>query len=180
VSSALESAAQATRPALLMTYYNPLLSRGLERFAADASAAGVAGVIVPDLPPEEGEELHRRLREQGLGMSYLIAPTSSPERIEIACRASDLFIYVVSLMGTTGARSALSERVAPLLAEARRHTSLPLVVGFGISGPEQVEGLRGIADGFIVGSALVDRVGAAGANAAAAVEAFVTELREAC
>jgi len=144
-----------TQPMMLMGYLNPLLAYGLERFARDARAAGASGVIVPDLPPEEAGPLAEACAREGLALIFFIAPTSSPERIALVAERAQGFIYVVSVTGVTGARDTLPPELAAFIARVRAQTQTPLVLGFGISRPEQARQLNTLVDGFIVGSALV-------------------------
>jgi tryptophan synthase alpha chain len=147
-----------TAPLIFMSYYNPILSRGLERFAIDASEAGVDGLIVPDLPAEESDDLIEALDRVGIDTIFLVAPTTPEQRLRaIAARARG-FIYCVSLTGVTGARQALPTDLPEYLARVRSFTDLPLAVGFGVSRPEHVASLRGIADAAIVASAIIDRM----------------------
>lgn len=146
-------------PALFMGYVNPMLAYGLEQFTADAAAAGVDGLIVPDLPPEESAELETLCNEHGLALVYLLAPTSTPERIERVAKQSRGFIYLVSLTGVTGARNQLPSGLGDFVARVRSQTDTPLAVGFGIGDGEQARTVAEIADGVIVGSALVKRAG---------------------
>ncbi len=142
-------------PLLLMGYYNPLLRYGIERACADFAAAGGDGWIIPDMPPEESAQLHAAAAAHGLDLIMFVAPTTPDDRMaEIAARASG-FIYVVSLTGVTGARASLSTNLATVIERLRRLTDLPLVVGFGISSPAHVAEVAQIADGAIVGSALI-------------------------
>ncbi len=143
-------------PLLLMGYYNPILARGLEVFAAEAAAAGVDGLIVVDLPPEESAPLREACNLRGLDLVYLLAPTSTPERMEVVARQASGFIYCVSVTGVTGARAELPPDLVSFVAEVRQHTVLPLAVGFGISRREHVEAVGRIADAVVVGSALID------------------------
>jgi tryptophan synthase alpha chain len=143
-------------PLLFMTYYNPLLSMGLDRFAGEAAAAGLDGLVVADLPPEEADELLRALEPARVDPVFLVAPTSTEGRLRaVAARARGL-VYCVSLTGVTGARAALAETLPAYLGRVRRATDLPLAVGFGVSRPEHVAALRGHADAAIVASAIVD------------------------
>jgi tryptophan synthase alpha chain len=155
-------AAQVAAPLVLMGYYNPILSLGLDRFCDRAAAAGVAGLIVPDLPPEEADLLASAAAQRGIELIYLVAPTSPDARIArvsaAAGRTGNGFIYCVSLSGVTGARAALSEGLPDFLACVRAHTSLPLAVGFGISSPEHVARVGELADGAVVASALINAV----------------------
>jgi tryptophan synthase alpha chain len=142
-------------PIVLMSYYNPILQYGEAAFAADAVAAGVDGVIVPDLPPEEGQGLIKAARAAGLDTIFLLAPTSDPGRIRKVARVCRGFIYYVSLTGITGARLADPADVAGPIAAIREATDKPVAVGFGIATPEQARDVGRVADGVIVGSALV-------------------------
>jgi tryptophan synthase alpha chain len=143
-------------PLLFMTYFNPLLAMGLDRFAGAAAEAGLDGVIVPDLPPEESDELLRVLAPAGIDPIFLVAPTSTPERLAAVAARARGFVYCVSLTGVTGAREQVSATLPEYLARVRAVIDLPLAVGFGISRPEHVAALRGHADGAIVGSAIID------------------------
>ena len=150
--------AEAGAPVVLMTYVNPVLRYGVERFARDAAAAGVAGVIVPDLPVEESEPVAEPIRAAGLDAIFLVAPTSGEARIEAIGEASRGFVYCVSVTGVTGARDEIDPGVAGLLAQVRRHTAVPVAVGFGISRPHHIGALRGQADAAVVASALLARI----------------------
>ena len=142
-------------PLILMGYYNPILSYGLARFGRDAQAAGVDGVIVADLPPEESGPLIGECAPRGVHVIPLLAPTSTDSRIERACRVASGFVYCVSLAGVTGAREDLPPGVFPLLERVRRYTDLPLAVGFGISQREHVNAIGRHAQAAVVGSALI-------------------------
>ncbi|HID96540.1 MAG TPA: tryptophan synthase subunit alpha [Candidatus Latescibacteria bacterium] len=142
-------------PIALMTYYNPIFRVGISNFLQQAVDAGVDGIIVPDLPPEEGEELRRTAERIGIDTIFLLAPTSTAERIRLVAEASTGFIYCVSVTGVTGAREKLSGQVRELVARVRRHTNKPLGVGFGISTPDQAAEVARWADGVIVGSAII-------------------------
>jgi tryptophan synthase alpha chain len=142
-------------PLLLMSYVNPIFHFGYTRFAREAAAAGVDGVIVPDLPPEEAAELIEATTAHNLHTIFLIAPTSPQSRIRAIAAASKGFIYYVSLRGVTGARSSISGDLDTVLRMIRAETDLPIAVGFGISTPEQVRMVSRVADGVIVGSAIV-------------------------
>lgn len=145
-------------PLVLLTYYNPVYRYGLEKFTRDAARAGVDGVIIPDLPPEEGKELKTYAYRAGLDTIFLVAPTSTLERIKLIAQSSTGFIYYVSLTGVTGARDKLTVTVEPTLRKIRRFTKKPIAVGFGISKPHQVREIASFADGVIVGSAIVKRI----------------------
>lgn len=166
-------------PIVLMTYYNPVLRYGVRRFCMDSARSGADGIIVPDLPPEEAGELKSSTRRAGLDLIFLAAPTSPRERLKRIARASSGFIYYVSLTGVTGARSRLPAELAGGVRALRRMTRLPVCVGFGVSRPEQVKALARFADGVIVGSALLDRIGKGGGRAAARARDFVRGLRRA-
>ncbi len=144
-----------TQPMLLMGYLNPLLAYGLDRFARDARSAGAAGVIVPDLPPEEAGPLAQACAREGLALIFFLAPTSSPERIALVAERAQGFIYLVSVTGVTGVRDTLPPELQTFVARVRAQTQTPLVLGFGISRAEQARQLNELVDGFIVGSALV-------------------------
>lgn len=145
-------------PVVLMTYVNPVLAYDERRFAADAAGAGVAGVIVPDLPAEESEPLTGWLRSAGLDTVFLVAPTSPDSRIASIAERSSGFVYCVTVRGVTGARDVLAAGLDRLLARVRGATDLPVATGFGISRPEHLRELRGRADAAVVASALLDRV----------------------
>jgi tryptophan synthase alpha chain len=148
------------RPALLMSYLNPLLAYGRETLVRDASDAGICGLIVPDLPPEEADDWLEAARRYGIAMVFLVAPTSDDARIRYIAERSDGFLYAVSLAGTTGARPELDPQLPAYLHRIRRITDRPIAVGFGISEPRHIRALRGRADGAVVGSRLVQAIGA--------------------
>ena len=142
-------------PLVFMTYFNPVFSYGLEEFCSACASSGVSGLIIPDLPPEEGSELEAITQKQGLDLIYLLAPTSTEERIRLVAEKSRGFIYVVSLTGVTGARDKLSPGLGAFVARVRKVANQPLCIGFGISTPEQVRQIAQIADGVIVGSRII-------------------------
>ena len=167
-------------PLIPMGYYNPFLRYGIEAFAREAAAAGADGIIVPDLPMEESGPLRELLNEQGLYVIPLLAPTSPDERIERACADADGFIYCVSLTGVTGAREDLASGVERLVERIRRHSDLPLLVGFGVSSADHVEAIGRFADGAIVGSALMNAIDEAPRNSVIeVVRDFVAGLKRA-
>ena len=147
---------RADVPLVLFSYYNPILRMGLEKFARRAAAAGIDGVLVTDLPPEESAEFIQRMRGCGIDTVFLVTPTSSAQRIARIVKLSRGFVYVVARRGVTGARSKLPREVTKLLRRIRSATRLPLAVGFGIAAPSQVAKLSRHADGVVVGSALVE------------------------
>lgn len=173
-----DAAKRGAPPIVLFTYFNPVYQYGIERFAQDAAAAGAAGVIVPDIALEEGQELREALNARGLQMPLLVAPSTSRERAARIAKASTGFVYVVSRLGVTGTGSApdftpLRKQVAML----RELTGKPLAVGFGISKPEHVREVRGLVDGVIVGSAVIDAyAGFRGEDAARRAGAFAQTL----
>jgi tryptophan synthase alpha chain len=168
-------------PVVLFTYSNPLLNRGMDRFCRDAAAAGAAGLVVPDLPLEEGETLSAIAAGHGLDLVLLVAPTTPAERMARIHRASRGFTYLVSVTGVTGMRTSLESRVGPLVQQLKGLGATPVAVGFGISGPDQARQVRQWgADGAIVGSALVKAMAAAAAAGQPVGEAagrFCAELR---
>lgn len=165
-------------PLILMGYYNPIFQRGLDRFCADAARAGADGLIVPDLPPEEAEELRTACRARDLDLIFLLAPTSDDSRIRRVVELSSGFIYLVSLTGVTGARDRLPTELETFVQRVRSVTGLPLAVGFGIGNPEEAQRVARVADGVIVGSAIVRRAGES-ADPVTAVSKFVQSLRAA-
>jgi tryptophan synthase alpha chain len=177
---ATELAAHSQTPIVLMGYYNPILSRGLGRFCAEASAAGVAGLIVPDLPPEEAAPLVQAGERRGIELIYLVAPTSPAARLQrvaqAAARTGNGFLYCVSLSGVTGARAALPEHLEAFLGRVRAQTSLPLAVGFGVSQPDHIRRIGALADGAVVASALINAMDSA--PAATAIDAAVAVFKE--
>ncbi len=180
IAEGRSAVAERDATVLLMGYLNPFLRYGAERLAETLRGAGVAGVIVPDLPAEESAELDGALRPAGVARIDLYAPTTPDERLARLLPAARGFVYCVSLTGVTGARTGLSPDVAPFVARVRARTTLPVAVGFGISRPEHVRSLRGVADGVIVGSAAIDAVTRAPAGGAeAALRDLVRSLREA-
>ena len=181
VARALEAARAARKrtevPLLFMTYLNPILAFGLERFCRAASEAGVDGLIVPDLPPAESADLRRAADASQIDLVFFVAPTSSEPSIAAACRAATAFIYCIAVTGVTGARAELDPALLPLIETARRHTSLPIVVGFGISRREHLEALSGKADGVIVASALLDAIAQSPDDPTTRLKEFLTGLR---
>ena len=155
----LEVAKQLSRevntPLVFMTYFNPILSYGLKEFCTACTKCGVDGLIVPDLLPDEGSELETITQGQGLDLIYLLAPTSTQERIKLVAQRSRGFIYLVSVAGVTGARSSLPSNLDKFVAGVRKVTARPLCVGFGISTPEQASQVARLADGVIVGSRII-------------------------
>ncbi|MGI8609301.1 MAG: tryptophan synthase subunit alpha [Candidatus Dormibacteria bacterium] len=162
-------------PLILMGYINPILAYGLDRFCADAAAAGVDGLIVADLSMEEAEVIHQACRDAALDLILFIAPTSTEERMRTVARLATGFIYCISVTGVTGSRDSLPDEVDGMLERIRALTSTPLALGFGISRPEHLERLAGKVDAAIVGSALVDHI--TEEDPAGSAAAFVTQIR---
>ena len=164
-------------PILLMGYFNPMLQYGLEELARDSAAAGVDGYIVPDLPAEESDELLAACRRHGLDLVFLLAPTSTDERIAAVAERASGFVYCVSLTGVTGQRAALPD-LRDYLARVRARTDLPLAIGFGVSTPEHVRQVGEVADGAVVASALINFLDTVpDADQLVAAEQFVRGLR---
>jgi tryptophan synthase alpha chain len=168
-------------PLMLFTYYNPVLQMGLEKFARAASEAGVDGVLVTDLTPEESPDYRRILASRHLDTIFLGAPTSTDDRLTKIAAASSGFLYLISRTGVTGAKDALPDDLPALLRRARAVTQLPIGVGFGISLPGHVSVLGGLADAAVVGSALVSEIEQATSvnpNSKAAIDAAASALAE--
>jgi len=170
-----------TIPVILFTYSNPLLNRGPEAFFAEAAAAGASGLVIPDLPLEEAERLSPLAQAAGLDLVLLVAPTTPAERMARIAAASRGFTYLVSVTGVTGERTSLEGRVSSLVSDLKACCPIPVAVGFGISGPDQVTQVKSWgADGAIVGSALVKRIAATEPSSAAAQAGeFCRQLRSA-
>lgn len=161
-------------PIILMGYYNPIYSHGVDAFLADAVAAGVDGLIIVDLPPEEDDELCLPAAKAGLHFIRLATPTTDDERLPAVARNTSGFVYYVSITGITGAAEADAAAVAPEVARVRAATGLPVCVGFGVKTPARAAEIGAIADGVVVGTAIVERI--ARGDDAAAVLGFVGEL----
>jgi len=178
---AAELTAKTKTPLVVMGYYNPLMSYGAVRFCVDAAAAGVGALIVPDMPLEEADELEAACRANGMHLAYLLAPTSTEERVRIVTARASGFIYCIAVTGVTGVRAELSHDLAPFLKRVRARTSLPLVVGFGISKPAHIMALHGLADGVVVASALIDLIDTTPpAERADVVGAFIERMAASC
>ena len=150
---------QAT-PIVLMGYYNPIYSRGVDRFLAEAREAGIGGLIVVDLPPEEDSELCLPAQAAGLNFIRLATPTTDAARLPKVLQNTSGFVYYVSVTGITGAAAAQADEVAPEVARIKASTDLPVIVGFGITTPEAAQAIASVADGCVVGSAIVKEIGA--------------------
>ncbi|MCT2540601.1 tryptophan synthase subunit alpha [Sedimentimonas flavescens] len=150
----------ATTPIVMMGYYNPIYNRGVDKFLADAKTAGVDGLIVVDLPPEEDSELCLPAREAGLNFIRLATPTTDDKRLPKVLQNTSGFVYYVSVTGITGSQAAQAAEVGPEVARIKRATDLPVIVGFGINTPEAAQTIASVADGCVVGSAIVKEIGA--------------------
>jgi tryptophan synthase alpha chain len=161
-------------PIVLMGYYNPIYSRGVDKFLVDAAAAGVDGLIVVDLPPEEDAELCLPAQAAGLNFIRLATPTTDAKRLPKVLQNTSGFVYYVSVTGITGAAAAQAGEVAPEVARIKQSTDLPVIVGFGITTPDAAQTIASVADGCVVGSAIVKEIGAG--KSVAQVLAFVAAL----
>jgi tryptophan synthase alpha chain len=173
----------ADTPIVLMGYYNPIYSYGVDRFLDDARSAGVDGLIVVDLPPEEDQELCLPALKAGLNFIRLATPTTNDRRLPTVLNNTSGFVYYVSIMGITGTRAASDQDIAAAVGRLKRHTQLPIAVGFGISTPERAAAVARVADAAVVGSALVNKIaaevdadGRPGPNAAKAALDLVKSL----
>lgn len=164
-------------PLVFMTYFNPVHRYGLDPFCRDCVQAGVSGLIVPDLPPEEGRELEDISLNHGIDLIYLLAPTSTDDRIDLVAERSRGFIYLVSLTGVTGARDSLPAELEGFVARVRQRARQPLCVGFGISNAEEARRVARVADGVIVGSRLIQLIEEK--HPVPKVQSFVRSLRNA-
>ncbi len=169
-------AADAETPIILMGYYNPIHSMGVDAFLAAAKAAGADGLIVVDLPPEEDDELCLPANRAGLHFVRLATPTTDERRLPAVLRNTSGFVYYVSITGITGAAAARSAAVAPEVARIKAATDLPVCVGFGVKTPDNAAAIARVADGVVVGTAIVDRIGRG--DSPAEVLAFVKTLAE--
>jgi tryptophan synthase alpha chain len=150
----------AATPIVLMGYYNPILAYGVARFCADAAGSGVDGLIVVDVPPEEADEIEPAAKARGLDLIRLVAPTTDEVRLPRVLAATTGFVYYVSITGITGTRSASAADLAAAIPRLRAHTDLPVCIGFGIRTPDQAAEAARLADGAVVGTALVDTLAA--------------------
>jgi tryptophan synthase alpha chain len=165
----------------LMGYVNPVMSYGEERFLDDCVRSGVDAVILPDLPPEEAGPFRKAAAARGVRLVFLLAPTSTPARVKAACQAATGFLYFVSVTGVTGARTTLPADLGEKVAAVRRESPVPVVVGFGVGTPAQARAVGRLADGVVVGSAIVARIAQGGARKVRAerVRRFVASLSRA-
>jgi len=174
-----EARTKTSIPLILMGYVNPIIRYGFERFFTDAAAAGVDGLIIPDLPPEESVEFRTLCTKHSISPVFLIAPTSSDERIRYIDEISTDFTYCVSVTGVTGARTTFGGNFDEFLSRVKRQTTKPFVVGFGIKGKEQVDHISSTANGVVVGSALLQAIagGASVSEVTDAASAFISSLK---
>ncbi|GHF85888.1 tryptophan synthase alpha chain [Amycolatopsis bartoniae] len=170
----VESVSSRGGRAVVMTYWNPVHRYGVDRFARDLASAGGLGMITPDLIPDEAAEWMAASKEHGLDRIFLVAPSSSEERLDLTARAASGFLYATAVMGVTGARDQVGSGAAELVRRARAHTDLPIGVGLGVKSREQAAEVAGFADAVIVGSALVTKA----AEGVDAVRALTAELAE--
>jgi tryptophan synthase alpha chain len=176
VISLVKDLRQVTRiPLVLMTYFNPVFKYGVENFVKDSMAAGVDGVIIPDLPPDEADDFINLSRRMGLDTIFLLAPTSTEDRIKKVTKASSGFIYYVSITGITGAALLLDGSMDVLISKIKKYTDKPVAVGFGVSAPDDASAVAEISDGVIVGSAIVKRLH----NSPDELKSYLISIREA-
>jgi tryptophan synthase alpha chain len=165
-----------TTPIVLMGYYNPIYSRGVDRFLVEAVEAGIDGLIIVDLPPEEDSELCIPAQKAGINFIRLATPTTDDKRLPKVLQNTSGFVYYVSITGITGAAAAEASDVAPEVARIKKQTDLPIIVGFGITTPDAAQNIASVADGCVVGSAIVSQIGAG--KSVAEVLDFVAGLAE--
>jgi len=165
-----------TTPIVMMGYYNPIYSRGVDRFLNDAKGAGIDGMIIVDLPPEEDEELCIPAQNAGLNFIRLATPTTDAKRLPMVLQNTSGFVYYVSITGITGAAEASAADVAPEVARIKQSTDLPVIVGFGVKTPDTAQAVAGVADGTVVGSAIVQKI--ADGESTKDVLAFVKSLAD--
>ena len=165
-----------TTPIVLMGYYNPIYSRGVDTFLLQAKDAGIDGLIIVDLPPEEDDELCIPAQAAGLNFIRLATPTTDAKRLPKVLQNTSGFVYYVSVTGTTGAAAAEAIDVAPEVARIKASTDLPVIVGFGVRTPQTAQDIAGVADGTVVGSAIVEKIGAG--ESVADVLGFVKKLAD--
>jgi tryptophan synthase alpha chain len=177
LEAALKLRQKTAAPLVFMTYFNPVLSYGLEKFCQDSVSAGIDGIIVPDLPPEESSAMESACLKSGLDFIFLLAPNSTRERIRFIAEKSKGFIYLVSVTGVTGARDALPGGLEEFISRVRSIANQPLCVGFGISIPEQAKQITTLADGIIIGSKLIQLIKAD--ESLRSLQTFILEMRAA-
>ncbi len=168
-------------PVVVMTYFNTVIAQGADAFLAAAAAKGVAGIIIPDLPVDEAADARRAARAAGVALIALAAPTTDDARMAVIGEEAEGFVYLVAVTGVTGGEMSMDDRLRALVARARRHIPVPVVVGFGVRTPEQAAQIGTLADGVVIASELIRRIGDApdAAAADAAVDAFGAAVAEA-
>lgn len=172
---------QTEAPLLVMTYFNPVYKYGTEKLVADADRVGIDGLIIPDLPSSEAGPLMAAAVASGMHVIQMVAPTTTDERLEEVGRLARGFVYCVSLLGTTGARAELSDRLPDLVARVRSHTATPLLVGFGIARPEHITALTPYADACVIGGAIADLLESTPMDRLeTAVSTYIALMRAAC
>lgn len=149
--------AQIQSPIVIMSYWNPILQIGIDDFGREASASNISGVIIPDLPPEESGQWTEVAKKHGIDTIFMVAPTTTGSRLESIVKASKGFVYIVSMTGVTGSALLIGQDLLDTIAEVRRLSALPVAVGFGVSNADQAKALSEVADGVIVGSALIGK-----------------------
>jgi tryptophan synthase alpha chain len=169
-------ASGVTIPLAVMTYVNPVLTFGVEEFARASASAGVDGVIIPDLPLDEAADVREAMHAAGVAVIPLVAPTTTPDRLDRICSTAAGFVYCVGVTGVTGARRTIADDAIALLDSVRRLTPTPRALGFGLSTPEHLTALRGHAEGAAVGSALLDAIGVEPSRAVEAARRFLTTM----
>jgi tryptophan synthase alpha chain len=169
-------AEDTTTPIVLMGYYNPIYNRGVDKFLDDAVEAGIDGLIIVDLPPEEDDELCIPAQAKGINFIRLATPTTDDKRLPKVLQNTSGFVYYVSITGITGAAEANAATVAPEVARIKSQTDLPIIVGFGVKSPETAKSIAGIADGTVVGSAIVNQI--AEGKSVEDIAAFVKSLAD--
>lgn len=168
---------KTTIPLVFMTYFNPVFSYGLQNFCSDCATSGIDGLIIPDLPPDEGGQLEAVAQDSGLDLIYLLSPSSNEQRIKLVAQRSRGFIYLVSVTGVTGVRTSLSPDLITFVSRVRRVANQPLCVGFGISTAEQARSVAQLADGVIVGSRIIQLIESD--QTLRSLRSFIKELRKA-
>ncbi len=169
---------QVSIPLTFMSYFNPILHYGQENFCNDCASSGIDGLIIPDLPPNEGGELESLTQKHNLDLIYLLSPASTEERIRLIAQRSRGFIYLVSVTGVTGARNALPSDLKVFLSRVRKVSKQPLCVGFGISTPEQAGQIATVADGVIIGSRIIQLMDSGEPDTAQQIQDFARGVRK--
>ena len=165
-------------PLVFMTYYNPVFSYGNEKFLSNCRECGIDGIIIPDLPFEESDEIRGTCKEYGIDLINMIAPTSE-ERIEKIAKSAEGFLYCVSSLGVTGVRETITTNVAAMIEKVRKYSDIPCAIGFGISNTKQAAEMAAVSDGVIVGSAIVRIIAEHGKDSAGPVGEYVKSMKEA-